>query len=204
MAAGPEPVAVPMTDPILLDLPVSIETERLRLRAPQPGDGAAVFAAISESLPDLRRFLASLPWVAADPSVEASEVWCRSAQANFIARKDFAFLMFERAGGALVGSVGLHRIVWATPKVEIGYWCRSAHTRQGFIGEAVAALAGFAQARLNAVRIEIVTDEDNLASRRVAERCGFALEGTLRHERRASDGTLRNTCIYARLAAAGG
>jgi len=37
----------------------------------------------------------------------------------------------------------------------------------------------------------------------VAERCGFELEGVLRHERRAPDGSLRNTCIYARLAAAG-
>jgi len=43
------------------------------------------------------------------------------------------------------------------------------------------------------------TDVANLASRRMAERCLFALEGILRQERRANDGSLRNTCIYARL-----
>jgi RimJ/RimL family protein N-acetyltransferase len=43
------------------------------------------------------------------------------------------------------------------------------------------------------------TDVANLASRRVAERCLFALVGILRQERRATDGSLRNTCVYARL-----
>ena len=51
-------------------------------------------------------------------------------------------------------------------------------------------------------RVELITDAHNTASRRVAERCGFTLEGVLRHERRGADGTLRDTCIYARLAGA--
>ena len=86
-----------MIDPVLLDLPTSIDTERLRLRPPQAGDGPLLFAAITESLPELRRFLASLPWVAVEQTVESSELYCRNAQANFIARKDLPFLLFEKA-----------------------------------------------------------------------------------------------------------
>ena len=44
-----------MQDPILIELPAVIETERLRLRPPQAGDGAALYLAIQESLPDLDR-----------------------------------------------------------------------------------------------------------------------------------------------------
>jgi RimJ/RimL family protein N-acetyltransferase len=192
-----------MLDPLLLELPGHIDTRRLHLRVPRAGDGAALYAAIVESLPELRRFLASLPWVAAEPSPEASEAWCRNAAANFLARRDLPFLMFEREGGALVGATGLHRTVWETPRTEIGYWCRTTCAGRGYVSEAVAAVARYAHENLRAVRVEIVTDEANLASRRVAERCGFELEGVLRHERRAPDGSLRNTCIYARLAAAG-
>lgn len=188
-----------MSDPLLLDLPEQFDTERLHLRAPRAGDGAALYAAIAESLPELRRFLASLPWVAAEPSPEASEAWCRNAAANFLARRDLPFLMFEREGGALVGATGLHRTVWETPRTEIGYWCRSSRAGRGYVSEAVTALACYALGHLRAVRIEIITDEANLPSRRVAERCGFVLEGVLRHERRAPDGTLRNTCVYALL-----
>ena len=104
-----------MIDPILLDLPSTINTERLALRPPQAGDGAALFAAVTESLPELRRFLASLPWVEVEQTIEASEIYCRTAQADFAARKDLPFLLFERASGQLVGAAGLHRAVWTTP-----------------------------------------------------------------------------------------
>lgn len=188
-----------MTDPVLIDLPMAVDTDRLLLRAPRAGDGAALLEAVSESLPELREFLASLPWVAAEQTAEASELYCRTAQANFIARKDLPFLVFEKVSGQLLGSVGLHRTVWATPSTEVGYWVRSSRAGSGFIGEAVTALAGFAFDHMRAARVELITDEANQRSRRVAERCGFSLEGTLRHERRAPDGSLRNTCVYARL-----
>ena len=188
-----------MDDPILLDLPAAIDTERLVMRPPQAGDGPALLAAIDESLPELRRFLASLPWVAAEQTLESAEIYCRNGQANFLARKDLPFLLFEKSTGQLVGATGLHRIVWATPKVEVGYWCRTTRSGRGFVSEAVTALSDFAFGHLHAVRVELITDEENTGSRRLAERCGFVLEGVLRRERRAPDGSLRNTCIYARL-----
>lgn len=187
-----------MTDPILIDLPATIDTERLVLRPPRAGDGALLHAAIAESLAELRRHLASLPWVAGEQTIESAEAWCRNSEANFLGRRDLPFLVLERATGQLVGAAGLHRTVWSTPKTEIGYWGRTSRARNGFIGEAVTALARYAFDHLRAVRIEIVTDEENAPSRRLAERCGFVLEGVLRNERRAPDGTLRNTCIYAR------
>ena len=187
-----------MIDPVLLDLPTSIDTERLLMRAPQAGDGPLLLSAITESLPELRRFLASLPWVAAEQTIESSELFCRNSQANFVARKDLPFLLFEKTTGQLVGTAGLHRMVWATPKAEVGYWGRTSRSRNGFISEAVVALTAYAFNHLEAVRVELVTDEENTESRRLAERCQFKLEGILRNERRAPEGDLRNTCIYAR------
>ena len=39
-----------MIDPLLLDIPNQLETERLLLRVPRPGDGAMIYEAIMESL----------------------------------------------------------------------------------------------------------------------------------------------------------
>ncbi|AMO22461.1 GNAT family protein [Ramlibacter solisilvae] len=188
-----------MTNPILLDLPAAIETERLLMRPPQAGDGPMLHLALVESIEALRRFLSSLSWVAAEQTVESAEAFCRNAQANFLARKDLPFLLFEKATGEIVGATGLHRTEWTVPKTEIGYWGRVSRAGQGLVSEAVAAISQYAFHHLKAERIEIVTDEENTASRRVAERCQFVLEGVLRQERRAPDGSLRNTCIYARL-----
>ena len=189
-----------MTDPILLDLPPSLETDRLLLRAPRAGDGPLLYEALAESLPELRRFLASLPWVAGEQTLASAETFCRNAEANFLLRKDLPFFMIERSSGRLLGSTGLHRPVWTTPKVEVGYWCRTSCVGRGWVTEAVQALTRYAFEHIRAVRVELVTDEENTASRRVAERCGFVLEGVQRHERRAPDGSLRNTCLYACLA----
>ena len=188
-----------MTPPILLDIPIAIETDRLLLRPPRAGDGPAVFEAVAESLTELRKFIASVPWVAAEQSVEASETYCRTAASNFMARKDLPYLLWDRQTQQLVGGSGLHRTDWNTPKTEVGYWCRTSRCGAGLVTEAVTALAQLAFRTLAVQRLELITDEANLASRRVAERCGFALEGVLRNERRAPDGTLRHTCIYARL-----
>ncbi|MEP7330352.1 MAG: GNAT family N-acetyltransferase [Betaproteobacteria bacterium] len=191
-----------MNDPLLIDLPTTIETRRLLMRPPQAGDGVLLHAAVVESLVELRRYLASLPWVAAEQTLGLSEAYCRNAQANFIARKDLPFLLLEKSTGLVVGATGLHRTEWATLRTEVGYWVRTSRARSGLMTEAVSALTDYAFAHLRAARVEIITDEDNVASRKVAERCHFVLEGTLRNERRAPDGTLRNTCIYARIATA--
>jgi len=188
-----------VADPLLLDLPETIRTARLMLRPPRAGDGAAWLDALRESLPELRRHLGWLPWVASDPTPESAEVHCRTAHANFIARKDLLFMLIEPATGRVLGAGGLHRPVWSTPKFEVGYWCRTSCNGRGYVAEAVSALVDYAFVQLDAVRVELVTDAENTASRRVAERGGFTLEGILRHERRAPDGSLRDTCIYARL-----
>ena len=65
------------------------------------------------------------------------------------------------------------------------------------------ALTAWALAGLGAKRVELVTDELNVGSRAVALRCGFGLEGVLRHAAQSPDGRLRNTCLYARLSGEG-
>ena len=187
-----------IADPILIELPTSIETSRLHMRPPQPGDGVAFQAALAETIVELRQFLGALPWVAREPTLESAEMWCRTAHANFLTRKDLPFLLFDKVTGEVIGSAGLHRTVWETPKTEVGYWRRASRNGKGLVTEAVNAICQYAFEQIHAVRIELVTDEENVSSRRVAERCGFTFEGMLRGERRDPSGSLRNTCLYAR------
>lgn len=188
------------TAPILADISEAIDTKRLHMRVPRPGDGMLVFDAVVDSLPELRRFPASLPWAHREQTLAFAESFCRNAYADFIARKDFPYLLFDRNAGTLVGCAGVHRVEWEVPKCEIGYWCRTSMVGNGYITEAVRGLVGLALAEFNAQRIEIMTDDANEPSWRVCERAGFQLEGTLRRDRRAPDGTLRDTRIYAYLA----
>jgi RimJ/RimL family protein N-acetyltransferase len=83
------------------------------------------------------------------------------------------------------------------PKFEIGYWCRTRFSGQGYTTEAVRAIAAFAFEALGAKRVEIRCDPLNRPSARVAERAGFRLEGGLRMDTLGTDGTPRNTRIFS-------
>lgn len=94
-----------MTDPMLIEVPERIETARLVLRVPQRGDGAAVNAAVAETIAELAPWL---PWAGSMPTPNESEMHCRRLQARFILREDLAMLMFERrAGGGDGAPVGV-------------------------------------------------------------------------------------------------
>ena len=190
-----------MMEPILIEVPERIETERLVLRAPRRGDGQVVNDAIRASHTDLAPWL---PWARAVPSIDESEAHCRRQQARFLLREDFVLLMFLRGAGGeeegeLVGGSGLHRIDWALRKFEVGYWRKSGCGGRGLVTEAVRALSRLAFDSLDARRVEIRMDDHNTRSWRVAERAGFTLEALLRFDSVTAGGEPRSTRIYARV-----
>lgn len=183
-------------DPILLDFPESFESERLIIRAPLWHDGAAVNEAIRESIEELRPWI---PWAHTIPTLEESEKNIRYSRTEFLERKDLRLLLLNKQTGQVVGSSGLHQIDWQARKFEIGYWVRTSCQQQGYVTEAVHAITDFAIRELSANRIQIRCDAHNLRSAKVAERCGFTLEGILRNETRDMDGSLRNTMIFSKV-----
>ena len=180
--------------PVLLDIPDAIETERLILRSPMPGDGPAMNAAILETWETLHHWM---PWARERPTVEQTEQIAREFRAAFITRADLPMFMFLQDRKTVVGSTGLHRMDWSVPRFEIGYWIRRGYEGQGYVSEAVNALTRFAFRMLKAERVEIHCSHRNERSQRVAERCGFSLEGRLRNHVREPTGELRDTLVYS-------
>ena len=185
-----------MKPPILRDFPEGFETERLLIRGPLPGDGPEVYRAVNESLAELTPWM---PWTKEHRKVEDSEASVRRARVAFLERSELRLHLYLKGTDTLVGSSGLHRIDWEVPKFEIGYWCRTRFTGQGFVTEAVRGISSFAFDTLGAARVEIRCDARNGPSARVAERAGFTLEGELRNNEVDTDGELRNTLVYAML-----
>ena len=187
-------------EPMLIDWPPLLQSERLLLRAPRAGDGAALNEAVVQSLDELKPWM---PWAQKVPSRKESELTCRQMAARFAQRSDLPLFIFARAGDGgcarLLGGTGLHRVDWSVPRFEIGYWRRSGEQGHGWIAEAVRTLARFAFDQLGARRVEIRMSSDNLKSRAVAERCGFTLEGVLRQDSLDVHGRPRDTAVYARV-----
>jgi RimJ/RimL family protein N-acetyltransferase len=183
-------------EPILLDVPAELKTDRLCMRIPRYGDGAMINVAILETSVDLGHWM---PWASPTPNVENTEAWCRRASSKFLGREEFHYLLFRKDSNDYIGTCGIHRHEWKTPMFEIGYWLRQSQWGHGYMTEATKAVASVALEVLKANRVEIKCDRENARSRRVAELAGFTLEGIIRNAGRDHREQLRDTCIYALL-----
>ncbi|OZM57331.1 GNAT family N-acetyltransferase [Lottiidibacillus patelloidae] len=181
-------------DPILIDFPQEFETERLKIRMPLPGDGAYVYDAVIESIEELKVWL---PFANGEQTKEKSEISVRQSYSNFILRSDLRMHIFHKENGNFIGSTGLHRMDWQVRKFEIGYWIRTSEAQKGYMIEAIRGLTQFAFDQLAANRVEIRCDEQNERSKKIPEKLGYMLEGTLRNEDLNSHGKLRNTLVYS-------
>jgi RimJ/RimL family protein N-acetyltransferase len=186
-----------MSTPILRDFPARLDTARLTLRAPEAGDGAATYEAVLASRAELQDWM---PWACEPLTVDTQEAVMRRAHADFMARIDLMFLLLLQGTTTVAGAASLQSIDWHVPKFEIGYWLRTEYTGQGLMTEAVNGIAGFAFDTLGAHRVEIRCNARNARSAAVALRCGFDLEGILRHNaRHHRTGELENTMVFARI-----
>ncbi|MHB1458336.1 MAG: GNAT family N-acetyltransferase [Armatimonadota bacterium] len=185
-----------MPDPADIYIPEEFESERLIIRTPRPGDGAAMNAAIRESINELKLWM---PWADHIPEVAESEAVACAAYEKYKAKTDLWMLLLDNQTGTFIGSSGLVRIDWNVPAFEIGYWVRTSCAGQGYITEAVNAITKFAFEQLGAYRVCIKMNSRNTRSRMVAERTGFEFEGTLRNDARMPDGSLRDTLIFSKI-----
>jgi RimJ/RimL family protein N-acetyltransferase len=102
--------------------------------------------------------------------------------------------------GEILGSVGLLRGDAENGRAEIGYWVAGEHRGRGVATAAVEQIARRAFAD-GWHRLELHIDPENAASRRVAEKAGFALEGVLRGYELIKD-RRADVAMYARIASA--
>ena len=180
-------------------MPVPAELELaegpLLLRPWRSDDAPALHEAVQESLESVGRWL---PWCQAGYGLDDAHAWIRHCREGWAADKHFAFGVFQRGCGALLGSVGLNQLNPMHRSAAMGYWVRQSRQRQGVAQQAARLAARFGFEALRLVRIEIVVLPDNHASRRTAEQAGARLEAIARQRLYVRD-VARDAAVYALL-----
>ncbi len=152
--------------------PVTLTTERLVLRPFLRSDADAVYFACQD--PDIQYYTpAPTPYRREDAEkfvAEADTQWATGADYNLGA--------FRLDDGAFVGAYCLTRRDRGV--YELGFWAVKQQRGRGYSVEASTALCRWGFAALGAHRVEWWAMVGNDASRAVADRLGFTLEGTLR------------------------
>ena len=123
-----------------------------------------------------------------------------AAQAEGRLRGEQVELAVTEAGDpdAVLGGAALYDLDRAHARASVGYWLAAHGRGRGVATRAVRLLAAWAFGPLELARLELTCAPDNLASQRVAERCGFVREGLLRSHM-AFKGGRRDTVVYGLL-----
>jgi RimJ/RimL family protein N-acetyltransferase len=109
-----------------------------------------------------------------------------------------AFAVIEKSTQEAVGMSTFMNIDAVNRRVEIGStWYRKRVQRSALNTECKLLLLTHAFEHLNCIAVEFRTHFFNMQSRAAIERLGAKLDGILRQHQIASNGTLRDTCVYS-------
>jgi len=160
------------------DIPESIRTERLLLRAWRDADALLLLPILESNGERLARWIP--PHVALPAPVPELQARLSAFADDFHAERACRYGIFAQDESELYGEIDLFfrsetgRVhLPMADRVEIGYWLRDDVTGRGYATEAARAMLSLARRLPGMRRVEIRCDSRNAPSMAVAERLGF-------------------------------
>jgi RimJ/RimL family protein N-acetyltransferase len=108
------------------------------------------------------------------------------------------FAIVDEADGTFLGLAALVQVDREGRQAEAGYIVAPQARGRGLAGHALGLLTEWALREFELERVELRITTDNVASMRVAERCGFVREGVLRSVH-LKQGRRSDLAVYSRL-----
>jgi RimJ/RimL family protein N-acetyltransferase len=170
---------------------VEIAAGRIQLRPPSEADAEDSLALLTDPL--------TRQWYPGGVTdLDGARAWCRRG-ADWAEGSHATFSVLDATTGRLLGNISLWGIDRAALTASVGYrtapWARG----QGVAPAAVNATTGWAFGALGLERLQLPHRVANPASCRVAQKCGYLLEGVLRQEYRDDTGVRWDCHLHARL-----
>ncbi|HEY2920366.1 MAG TPA: GNAT family N-acetyltransferase [Candidatus Binatia bacterium] len=156
-----------MTNP-----PITLKTERLRLRKVKLADAEAIFRQYAQD-PEVTKYVS---W-RAHKDIEETREFVRMCLLAWDVGNAFHWVIERLEDKQVMGMMSARA---GGEKWELGYVLARFHWERGYMTEAVKGIIAWAMRQKDIYRIWAVCDVDNLASARVMEKAGMQREGVLR------------------------
>jgi RimJ/RimL family protein N-acetyltransferase len=162
----------------------------LVLRPWTEDDVDAIVAACQD--PEISRWI---PFVPRPYGRDDAETYLRGCLESGDERYPFAIT--DETTRRLLGSIDLR--LNHLYRGHVGYWVAAEARGRGVCTSALRLVSRMALDDLDVQRMELITDPDNVASQRVAEKVGYRREGVLRAHLRHPDGRIRDSVTFSLL-----
>ena len=108
----------------------------------------------------------------------------------------FPYLLIDKSDNNIIGFFDIKNIDWNIPKAELGCYIDEDYAGKGLT---TLAFQKFIEICFNEYEFEklfLRTHESNTAARKVAENCGFEIEGRIRKDYKTTSGEVVDLIYY--------
>jgi RimJ/RimL family protein N-acetyltransferase len=111
----------------------------------------------------------------------------------------FPFIIVDNSNHRIAGFIDLKNIDWNIPKSELGLYIDKEYANKGIATNAFRLFCGFCFDEFKFQKLFLRTHQNNTFARRVAEKCGFEIEGTIRRDYKTTSGEIVDLIYYGKL-----
>lgn len=170
-----------------------MKSDNYTIRLLQPTDASAFYDLIHRNTARLEDFFAGT--VAKTRTPEATEHYLTEITERIASRTYFPFIVLDTDNN-IAGFIDLKNIDWNIPKAELGFFMDEQYAGQGLAKQWMLAVMEHAIGEHRFAKLFLRTHASNTAARRLAESCGFEIEGTIRRDYRTTKGELVDLLYY--------
>lgn len=108
----------------------------------------------------------------------------------------YSFLIIDDAHNDIVGYIDVKDIDWGIPKAEFGCYFDSEYCGKGLATGAMNVVIAHLFKEEGFLKLFLRTHKENVAARKLAERCGFEVEGVIRKDYKKTNGEIVDLVYY--------
>lgn len=175
-------------------VPVKLESPLLLIRNYSIKDAPALFELVKSNRDLLKDYF---PMSAEqNTSVMNSRKYILQRHSDRKNGKSLFAGIFTPDGKTLIGQICAKDINFRVPKCEAGYYIDKNHQRKGLGKEALRLFTDHCFSKLGMVKITLRIEPENIASKKLAEKCGFEKIGVAKNDFRSSTGRLMDCELW--------
>ena len=171
--------------------------ENYSIRIINMDDLQSYFDLVQKNKARLERFFAGT--VSRTATIDETRIFLKDMELGIENRIYFAYLIIDKSSGSLMGFIDLKNIDWKVPKSELGFFIDADYAGKGITSKSLKLFCTYCFDHFGFRKLFLRTHESNLQARKVAENCGFEIEGTLRSDYKTSSGELVDVLYYGKL-----
>lgn len=178
----------------ILEMPTKLETFRVALKKPRINMAAERFSVTSQN----KEHLAVLTTLPKRYSLEMEKENIKHLQKGWRKGSWFEYSIYHKKNKKFIGSINVRPVNPYADTYVIGYWIAQDYAKQGLMTEALSYFADFLERNSKVNKISLEASVQNVASIRLASKCGFVLEG-IKYQDEKIGGKFVDNLVFVKL-----